>query len=191
MDNSKTNRLLDLVAVFSKRTAEVVLFVSITAGCTEVHEQNQPPVAIAGDDQQFEYNGTSVEVTLDGSKSFDPDGEIVEYIWYDTGVCPQDRYQFIEQPDFSGENFDWTNVKEYQGDPANERKPVGQLEEGEYRYTLWVRDDHGSVSVPDSVIVRVGTSGPTLPTSCRSTTEDDDDAGADEVVRENRWVQVY
>lgn len=191
MDNTTAHWVRNQVTIPSNRTMEFILLATISVGCIDVSEYNQPPVAIAGDDQEFEYHGTPVTVTLDGSKSYDPDGKIVEYIWYDTGVCPQDRYQFIAPPDFSGEIFDWTNLKEYQGDPANESKPVGQLEEGEYRFTLWVKDDDGSVSIPDSVLVRVGSSGPTIPTSCQSTTEDDEDAGTEGVVHENRWKQVY
>tara|TARA_B100001123_G_C15340620_1_gene1034697 strand:- start:18 stop:7340 length:7323 start_codon:yes stop_codon:yes gene_type:complete len=42
-----------------------------------------PPVADAGPDQNVNEN---VEVTLDGSSSVDPDGEIVSYLWEAEGV---------------------------------------------------------------------------------------------------------
>src|SRR5262245_27598537 len=44
---------------------------------------NQPPTAIAGDDQQVECNFTGGgTVTLDGSRSFDPDKNIVSFGWF-------------------------------------------------------------------------------------------------------------
>ncbi|HEY4109284.1 PKD domain-containing protein [Puia sp.] len=43
---------------------------------------NIPPVANAGSDQTFTLTGSDTTITLDGSASFDPDGEIVSYSWY-------------------------------------------------------------------------------------------------------------
>ncbi|HJM19366.1 MAG TPA: hypothetical protein QF802_02800 [Candidatus Thalassarchaeaceae archaeon] len=45
---------------------------------------NMPPVADAGDDQIVEADDTGAAiVTLDGSRSFDEDGEIVSHVWMD------------------------------------------------------------------------------------------------------------
>jgi hypothetical protein len=52
---------------------------SITANFQKV---NEPPVANAGDDQTVNESDT---VTLDGSASYDPDGQIVSYLWTQTG----------------------------------------------------------------------------------------------------------
>lgn len=48
---------------------------------------NQPPVANAGNDQTVtdNDNGGDEPVTLDGSGSFDPDGNIVSYVWSEGG----------------------------------------------------------------------------------------------------------
>jgi hypothetical protein len=43
-----------------------------------VLEPTEPPIADAGDDLVADANE---EVTLDGSKSYDPDGEIIKYTW--------------------------------------------------------------------------------------------------------------
>ncbi len=45
---------------------------------------NMPPVADAGDDQIVEADDTGAAiVTLDGSRSFDEDGQIVSHVWMD------------------------------------------------------------------------------------------------------------
>ena len=42
---------------------------------------NQAPVANAGSDQTVAASGSTANVTLDGSGSYDPDGSITQYIW--------------------------------------------------------------------------------------------------------------
>ena len=52
-------------------------------GCTPLVKDHVAPVAVAGEDLML--SGASVDVTLDGSRSYDPDGEIVGYEWRYTG----------------------------------------------------------------------------------------------------------
>lgn len=42
---------------------------------------NHAPVAVAGDDQRLSGNGCAITVTLNGSASSDPDGDILQYTW--------------------------------------------------------------------------------------------------------------
>ena len=54
---------------------------------------NLPPVADAGDDMTVTSNeDLKADVILDGSKSYDPDGEIVSWSWIsETGIALGDR----------------------------------------------------------------------------------------------------
>jgi len=56
---------------------------SATAIVTVVNPPiNIPPVANAGVNQTFTLSGSDTTIALDGSASFDPDGTIVSYDWY-------------------------------------------------------------------------------------------------------------
>jgi hypothetical protein len=46
-----------------------------------VQNQNTPPVAMAGANQQLECSGLSTPVTLDGRASSDADGDVLSYLW--------------------------------------------------------------------------------------------------------------
>jgi hypothetical protein len=61
--------------------------VVITIGQPPPPPDNQPPVADAGPDQTATADSDGVaSVLLDGTASFDPDGEISGYGWYENGV---------------------------------------------------------------------------------------------------------
>ena len=88
---------------------------------------NLPPVADAGEDVTVEADDEGkAEVLLDGSRSFDPDGDIVSWAWED------DRQKVI-------------------GD--NDRIRV-RLAKGVHRFHLKVTDDRGSAT-KSSITVRV------------------------------------
>ena len=53
-----------------------------------IEKDKAPPVADAGQDQKHttEYNSENASVTLDGSGSYDPDGDITSYQWTEGGT---------------------------------------------------------------------------------------------------------
>ena len=69
-----------------------------TRNTTDVTDQNLPPVAVAGGRYRAEEEET---IQFDGRESFDPDGEIVAYIWDfgDGGTAegPNPRYTFEDE----------------------------------------------------------------------------------------------
>ena len=105
---------------------------------------NLSPVASAGEDLELDFAGEPLTVKLDGSKSKDPDGKVVKYRWRSATALPDGGVGPYEGQD--GEL-----------DPKDVRKPELQLGQGNYTFTLWVTDDDGAVSEPDSVALRIGT----------------------------------
>ena len=90
---------------------------------------NQAPRANAGPDQTVTLSGaqTSLDVTLNGTQSADPDGNVATYTW--TG---------IPSPN-----------------PGNAASPKVTLYPGIYKYTLVVTDDKGAQSTPSVVTITV------------------------------------
>jgi hypothetical protein len=141
----------------STRTAAVALLLLSLCACREtplVPDANQDPIAdaqfinpagmsvdeiVAKDDPaalQIPFNGAPVAVTLNGGASKD-DGKIVKYQWLSGDKGPMDRGR--------------GGV-----DPADVEQPVVMLGMGTFKFVLWVTDDDGVVSEPDSVSVTVG-----------------------------------
>ena len=90
-----------------------------------VNPVNDPPVADAGPDQTLTLPAgqTSMEVTLDGTGSYDKDSAIASYNW--TGAP----------------------------DPADVPQPTVLLTAGKYIFTLVVSDVEGAGSQPSSVVI--------------------------------------
>lgn len=103
---------------------------------------NLAPQASAGKDQQLDFDGEPIEVRLDGSGSSDPDGKVASYTWRSAVALPDGGVD---------------NGPEGALDPKDVQKPTITLDRGNYAFTLWVTDDDGAVSAPDSVLIRVGT----------------------------------
>jgi len=99
-----------------------------------VSTQNSAPVAEAGADQYFE--NPDITIQLDGSQSFDPDGDPITYAWTITSK-PFDSLAELTNP--------------------NDVKPTFVADTvGDYIIELVVTDDLGTMSVPDEVVVSSG-----------------------------------
>ena len=134
-------------------------------GCRETYvaeSNNRIPVAVAhvidssgksvdssanaGFGPRFQLQGSTVEVTLDGSESSDMDGTIAAYRWISgAGQGDEDAGRELAP----GEKAGW---------PADEAKPKVKLTEGAWSFTLWVTDNKGNISDPDTVKLIVGNS---------------------------------
>ena len=97
----------------------------------KVSTSNSMPIADAGDDQFLSETYTAVQ--LDGSTSFDPDGDPITYAW-----------SITSKPPYSEATLD---------DPTA-AKPTFEADSlGTYVIELTVTDDKGIESFPDEVVV--------------------------------------
>ena len=98
-----------------------------------VQTENTPPVADAGQDQNAE---TGMDAVLDGSNSFDPEGEMITFAWSFVSVPNGSQ---LTEADIIGRD---TPTPRFSPDVA-----------GEYVVQLIVEDARGLASAPDEVIV--------------------------------------
>jgi hypothetical protein len=167
--NSTRAALLALLALFA-----------LLASCREnpvIDEPNKRPTADARviwrdmsldetidagpDGLKFDFDGTTpVEITLDGSSSVDADGEIVKYEWHSAtlagdGGVPEELRMV---PNGDGA---W---------PPDEMQPkITITAAGVYSFALWVHDDKGAKSEPDTVKITVGTAVDPAIAECMTT----------------------
>ena len=150
----------------TRLSAAVLIALLAVLGCREnpiIEEPNKVPEADARviwrdmvldetidagpEGLMFEFDGTTpVEITLDGSLSTDEDGKIATYRWLSgmvaEGAPPEERRMV---PNGDGA---W---------PPDEMKPkVTFTAAGVYSFTLWVIDDKGAKSTPDTIKITVG-----------------------------------
>jgi hypothetical protein len=119
--------VIQLVVADSKGLVSEPAFVVVST-------HNSAPVADAGADQYFDNEGINIQ--LDGSQSFDPDGDIITYDWIITSK-PQNSVAELSNPNDAQPTF----FADYFGD---------------YIIELVVTDDLGTISVPDEVVVTSG-----------------------------------
>jgi hypothetical protein len=143
MQTMKLGRLLPCLALLS------------TAACSRFVIENEPPVAeiqvivngaVFDTKDPIPFAGTPVAITLDSSRSNDDDGSIVKYLWLQTDVPPNVRY-----------DAGVMNLNSFTGDPMPVASPQVMLGEGTYQYSLWVTDNEGVVSEPATVEFTVKT----------------------------------
>ncbi|MFI5306461.1 MAG: hypothetical protein ACHQ53_03850 [Polyangiales bacterium] len=157
------------------------LLLAGTTACREsrlVMTPNSTPTAVArviGPDgtsaksAQFDYNGSDVAVTLDGSQSSDKDGAVVIYRWLSGTPLPLDggvgALTYTETLPDGGTKVDHGGgrlVPQGQGPdwPDDKAKPTVMLGVGVWTFDLWVIDDKGGISDPSTVTVTIGKPDP-------------------------------
>lgn len=118
----------------------------LAAGCRQdpqLASINLAPLANAGADQQVASAGATTKVSLDGSGSSDPDGQITAYRWFNaTGKVDGGVAFPAGQSDAA-----W---------PEDAVKPELELPDGVWSFSLWVVDEDGAVSEPSTVKITVG-----------------------------------
>jgi hypothetical protein len=124
--------------------------VLVVAGlaCKDTETANAPPKAVVevlldgevvNTAMPIPYDGDPVELVLSGSKSEDTDGTIAKYEWLRTDVPAAVRNGTAD----GGVPFD--------GDPDARERATVVLDQGSYRFTLFVTDDGGAIGTPASV----------------------------------------
>lgn len=106
----------------------------------------------------FPYAGTPVRIVLDARGSRDPDGRITNYRWLSGTRTPDAGVPARQVP--AGQPPEW---------PGDEVMPTVDLGPGSWTFTLWVRDDRGAWSVPDTIRVVIGSSTAARPADAGTT----------------------
>lgn len=130
----------------------------LAAGCLSLDIDNEPPTAdvqISVDGvayasgQEVPYAGTPLTVTLDGRGSSDEDGVVEQYIWLRTNATAEER--MMANTAAPGE------APVVPADPPRGMVTQVLLGEGTHQYSLWVVDNEGKTSVPETVVLNIAT----------------------------------
>jgi hypothetical protein len=101
----------------------------------------------------FDYSGMPVAITLDGSQSYSSSGTIVTYRWLSGTLAPEGG---MPLPDDSGTMLRWVPPGAPPNWPGDVKQPQVSLDQGIWFFTLWVIDDSGEISNPDTIKITVG-----------------------------------
>jgi hypothetical protein len=137
METTMTAKVVMVLLTLS--LSSLPLFFQDVRGQTQAGEQvgNQPPVADAGPDQRVNEGDL---VSLNGSSSFDPDGEIISYAW---GI--EDSDDDAPPISLSGQN---TSIATFTAPTI-----VGGVSANSYLFELTVTDNDGLMDTAASKIV--------------------------------------
>jgi len=146
----------------SRRALLVSALCLCTAGCRTTYVDpgdNRLPVAVAraidpqatpvdssandGLGPIFPSDGEAIEIVLDGKASHDLDGTVVSYQWLSATKSGAGAGREVAP----GEEPNW---------PEDVPQPRVKLEPGTWSFSLWVTDDEGAVSDPDTITLIVG-----------------------------------
>lgn len=103
----------------------------------------------------FPYEGMPVAITLDGSASYDPDGRIVSYRWLSATRMPDASLPLPWLPD-AGSPMPFLRMPPAEGALDDEVSPTIMVGAGVWAFSLWVLDDQGVWSNPDTIRFIVG-----------------------------------
>ena len=159
------------MAIYPRTVLLVTALAAVSSGCREdptIPPANQLPIADArvirdgksvnertdgADATKFDYSGAPVAVTLDASKSHDLDGTITAYRWLSGIVAPDGG---IPLPDGTGVSRRWVPAGEALNWPGDGVSPTVMLDKGIWSFSLWVTDNGGAISTPDTIKITIG-----------------------------------
>jgi hypothetical protein len=173
-----------------KQTVKLGALAVLASSCTALPYSDKPPIAVItvllnGDtvdpkSPMIVFTGEPVTITLDGSKSTDPDGSVKDYRWMRTDVSGSARRAAeggspapaggagaggVSAGTGAGAGMGAGGAAgamlppppAFVSDPEpGVKSDVVLSEGGKYRFTLWVTDDRGVVSKPASITLLVG-----------------------------------
>ena len=159
------------MAIHSRTVLVSIALASVLSGCRQdptIPKANQLPIAdarVLRDGKsvnartdgaaalKFDYSGTPVTLTLDASQSHDPDGMVTRYRWLSGTLAPDGG---IPLPDAMGVSHRWVPANAAPDWPDDVVSPEVTLDKGIWSFELWVTDDAGAVSTPDTLKLTIG-----------------------------------
>ena len=105
----------------------------------------------------FPYAGQPVSITLDGNSSYDPNGKITGYRWLSGTRTPDAGLPPPWRPDGGMAPMPFLRMESMGMDGAlREAAPTIMVGAGVWAFSLWVVDDQGTWSSPDTIRFIVG-----------------------------------